>query len=185
MGPFLIFKCAENARIIRGKYALRWRVFSAHSPRILRVFSAHSPRARKMRGKYAENAREYAWFPPGLSVYRYIVTPSCSYSRFFVITHSCTCTSCKIPTDKLWDTESRDFPEVYWTENKRFWQFFVSFPDSFEECLKRIHCSTQIHFSTKKIFWRNISGVERLLWQYLLPESQEDVIHSHVCSGFT
>ena len=65
MGPFLIFKCAENARIIRGKYALRWRVFSAHSPRILRVFSAHSPRARKMRGKYAENAREYAWFPPG------------------------------------------------------------------------------------------------------------------------
>ena len=65
MGPFLIFKCAENARIIRGKYALRWRVFSAHSPRILRAFSAHSPRARKMRGKYAENAREYAWFPPG------------------------------------------------------------------------------------------------------------------------
>ena len=68
MGPFLIFKCAENARKVRVMLTRILRVFSAHSPRILRIFSAHFPRVRRMRGEYAENARESAWFPPGLWV---------------------------------------------------------------------------------------------------------------------
>ena len=53
-------ECADNTRKVRVALTRILRAFSAHSPRILRVFSAHSPRARKMRGKYAENAREYA-----------------------------------------------------------------------------------------------------------------------------
>ena len=59
-------ECADNTRKVRVALTRILRAFSAYSPRILRAFSAHSPRARKMRGKYAENAREYAWFPPGL-----------------------------------------------------------------------------------------------------------------------
>ena len=49
MGPFFIFKCAENARKIRGKYAESTRSADAYSPCIVR--------AERARGKCAENTR--------------------------------------------------------------------------------------------------------------------------------
>ena len=49
MGPFQIFKCAEIARRMRGKYAESTRSADAYSPRILR--------AERTRGKCAENTR--------------------------------------------------------------------------------------------------------------------------------
>ena len=85
-------------------------------------------------------------------------------------------------------SKSQFFPEVYWTGNIRFWHY-ISFPDSFEECMKRSLCETQIYiYPAKKIFWRykSIGGKRTFCDNFSSHcESQEDVIHSHICTGVT
>ena len=85
-------------------------------------------------------------------------------------------------------SKSQIFPEVYWTGNIRFWHY-ISFPDSFEECMKRSLCETQIYiYPAKKIFWRykSIGGKRTFCDNFSSHcESQEDVIHSHICTGVT